>query len=40
MRNIRGKKKEGIVFKVDFRKAYGMVDWDFFGFFNTGKGLE
>lgn len=28
--DYRAKKKEGVIFKIDFEKAYDHVDWDLF----------
>ena len=28
----RAKKKEGVVFKIDFEKAYGHISWEFLDF--------
>ena len=27
----RRSREEGLVFKIDFEKAYDHIDWDFFG---------
>ena len=27
----RRSREEGVIFKIDLEKAYGHVDWDFFG---------
>ncbi|KAH7567886.1 hypothetical protein JRO89_XS07G0175400 [Xanthoceras sorbifolium] len=35
----RKEKREGVVSKIDFEKAYDHVDWDFLNFVLEGKGL-
>lgn len=36
---IRVKKKKGLVFKIDFKKAYDHVDWNFLDFVLDKKGF-
>lgn len=36
---IRLKKKKGLVFKIDFEKAYVHVDWNFLDFILEKKGF-
>lgn len=36
---MRKKKKDGLVFKIDFVKPYDHVDWCFLDFVSEDKGL-
>ena len=36
----RRSREEGVVFKIDFEKAYDLVDWDFLDHVLEGKGLS
>ena len=36
----RANKKEGVVFKIDFEKAYDHVEWDFIDHVLEKKGIR
>ena len=36
----RRSREEGVVFKIDFEKAYDLVDWDFLEHVLERKGLS